>query len=155
MTDSEPVEWVSLRAMAVAIALEHHRDLDVAVKVYQEARCAMGLRRKSRCKEYMEHWLRELDDGNVDLRCEHHPGRPTRARGLTTGQVAEMSSIPHPDDSCSLPLHSLQHVSLRPFLHAVTCRSPLTVELNTSLFHLYPFSGQWIQSRAAATGNRA
>ena len=41
VTDSEPVEWVSLRAMSVAIAMEHHRDLDVAVGVYQEAIRAM------------------------------------------------------------------------------------------------------------------
>ena len=142
MTDTEAKRGVTQRAMAVAIALQHHPDLDVSVRAYQEARRAMGLGRKSRCREYMEHWLCELDDGNVDLRCEHHHGRPTIARGLTTGQVAEMSSITHPDVSCSLALHSLQHVSLRPFLHAVTCRYPLTLQLNTSLFHLSRFSGQ-------------
>ena len=107
------MEWVSLRAMAVAIALEHHRDLDVAVKVYQEVRRAMGMEPKSHCREYMKRWLREYDDGNTDLRCVHHPGRPTIARGLSTVQVAEMLTTPHLDGSRPLPFYSIQQVSLR------------------------------------------
>ena len=101
--------------MAVSIALEHRLDLDVAVRVYQEARCAMGLGRKSHCKEYMKHWLREFDEGNVDLPCEHHPGRTTLARGLSNVQVAEILSTLHPDDSRSLPFLSLEQASLLVF----------------------------------------
>lgn len=138
---------MSLRAMAVAIALEHHRDLDVAVKAYQEVRRAMGMESKSHCREYMKRWLREYDDGNTDLRCVHHPGRPPIARGLSTVQVAEMLTTPHLDGSRPLPFYSIQQVEFAGhFVHAMPCRYPSTLKLSTSLSHLYPFPGQGILS---------
>jgi hypothetical protein len=121
MADYEPMRWVTQRAMAVAIALEHHRDFDVAIPVFQKVMRVMGLTPKSHCREFMQHWLREFDDGNTDLRCVHHPGRPAIARGLSTVEVSHMLSTPRSDGTRLLPFYSVEEVCLRviPLCHGM------------------------------------
>ena len=112
MVDTEPRELVVARAMAVGIALEHNRDIDKAVAQFQLLRRRMGLGSKLYCREFIEYWLGQWDEGNAELRHAQYPGRPSSSTGLTFEQVAEMPTTSHREGNRLLPFFSVEQVSV-------------------------------------------